>query len=181
MHPFCTPQVAVEKLLEELDKLQNTLRNILTEAQENAKQSIENFVEDKVRKMGAMIGHYFTAFQVLNVMSRKDMDEAVKKMYNLESIRDAEESLYQAEDEWNTFLEEVDAKINPSSGHVEDDELVVGSYGPCKLNLIEVSTERLVKCTLLTEHFFLASPLACTLSFACLVFCVAGLFTLFFT
>ena len=145
MHPTCTPQVAVEKLLKELEKLQKTLRNVLAEAQENAKRSIENFLEDKVRKMGAMIGHYFTTFQALNVMSRKDMEEAVKKMYNFESIRDAEESLYQAEEEWNSFLEEVDAKINPSSDPVEDKELVVGSYGPCKLKLTDVSTERLVK------------------------------------
>ena len=29
---------------------------------------------------------------------------------------------------------------------------------------------------LLAEHFFLASPLACTMSFASLVFCVAGLY-----
>lgn len=148
MHPTCIPQVAVETLLQELEKLQKTLRNILAEAQENAKRSIENFLEDKVRKMGAMIGHYFTTFQALNVMSRKDMEETVKEMYNFESIRDAEESLYQAEEEWNSYLGEVDAKINPSSSSdpVEDKELVVGSYGPCKLKLTDVSTERLVKC-----------------------------------
>ena len=146
MYPTCTPQVAVEKLLQELEKLQKTLRNILAEARENAKRSIENFLEDKVRKMGAMIGHYFTTFQTLNVLSRKDMEEAVKKMYNFESIRDAEESLYQAEEEWNSFLEEVDAKISPSSDPEEDKELVVGSYGPCKLKLTDISTERLVKC-----------------------------------
>lgn len=130
-----------EKLLEELKKLQEKITNILAEAQENAKQSIENFVADKVRKMGAMIGHYFTTFQALNVMSRKEMDEAVRKMYIDESIRDAQEELYHAEDDWNSFLEDVDTKINPSSG-VEETELLVGSRGPCELKLTDVSTER---------------------------------------
>ena len=130
-----------EKLLEELKKLQEKIANILAEAQENAKQSIENFVADKVRKMGAMIGHYFTTFQALDVMSRKEMDEAVRKMYVDESIRDAQEELYHAEDDWNSFLEDVDTKINPSSG-VEETELLVGSRGPCELKLTDVSTER---------------------------------------
>lgn len=130
-----------EKLLEELKKLQEKITNILAEAQENAKQSIENFVADKVRKMGAMIGHYFTTFQALNVMSRNEMDEAVRKMYIDESIRDAQEELYHAEDDWNSFLEDVDTKINPSSG-VEETELLVGSPGPCELKLTDVSTER---------------------------------------
>ena len=35
-----------------------------------------------------------------------------------------------------------------------------------------------INTTLLAERFFLVSPLACTMSFACLVFRVAGLFTL---
>lgn len=130
-----------EKLLEELKKLQEKITNILAEAQENAKQSIENFVADKVRKMGAMIGHYFTTFQALNVMSRKEMDEAVRKMYIDESIRDAQEELYHAEDDWNSFLADVDTKINPSSG-VEETQLLVGSRGPCELKLTDVSTER---------------------------------------
>ena len=116
------------------------LKNILAEAQKNARQSVENFVADKVRKMGAMIGHYFTTFQALDVMTRKDMHGAIKKMYNYESVRDAEEELHQAEGDWDSFLKEIDDKINPSG----DVELVVGSHGPCELKLTEVSTERLV-------------------------------------
>lgn len=155
-----TDQAALESLLQELENLQKVLSNILDEAQEYARQSIKDFVEDKVRKMGAMIGHYYTAFQKLNVMSRKDMGEAIKKMYNYESIRDAEEELFQLEDNWNSFLEEIDCKIDPSSVKEAKlcspgpssivkktkPELTVGSHGPCELKLTDVSTER--QCSL---------------------------------
>ena len=92
---------------------------------------MEEFVADKVRKMGAMIGHYSDAFQTLNVMSRRDID-------------DAADELFQAEDEWNSFLEETDAKINPLCKD-KAKELVEGSHGPCDLKLIDVHTERLAK------------------------------------
>ena len=120
------------------------MTKILAEAQENAKESVEDFVADKVRKMGAMIGHYFNAFQALNVMSRRDVDEEVAKMYHVQRVQDAAEELFQAEDEWNSFLEETDARMNPSCND-KAEELVVGSVGPCDLKLIDVDTERLVK------------------------------------
>ena len=133
----------MENLLQQLDQLGEVLTKLLTEAQENARESIEDFVEDKVRKMGAMIGHYFNAFQALNVMSRKDVDEAVTKMYSSQSIRDAAKKLFQSEGDWDSFLEETDARMNPSCNDREV-ELVVGSHGPCELKVTDVLTERLV-------------------------------------
>ncbi|XP_078350972.1 uncharacterized protein LOC144635762 [Oculina patagonica] len=135
-------QTATQKnLLQQLEQLHNMLTKILAEAQENARESIEDFVADKVRKMGAMIGHYFNAFQALNVMSRKGVDEAVAKMYRSQSIQDAAEDLLQAEDDWNTFLEETDVKMDPSCNTTTED-LVVGSHGPCELKVTEVSSGR---------------------------------------
>ena len=128
-----------------LEKLQKILRTLLTEVQENASQSIEEFVADKVRRMGAMIGHYFTAFQSLNVMSRNGLEEMIKQRYNHESIRDLEEELHQTEDEWDSFLKDVDAKMNSSTEALKEAELIVGSKGPCELELKDVSTGRLVK------------------------------------
>ncbi|CAH3021803.1 unnamed protein product [Porites evermanni] len=96
-------------------------------------------MEDKVRKLGPMIGHYFSTFQSLNVMTRNDMDRAVKKMYCFKSIRDAEEELFQAEQDWDSFLKEVDHTFDRLCGSVNDKEL--GSYGPCELKLTDVSTE----------------------------------------
>ena len=138
-------QEYVEKtLLEQINHLQKVLTTILNEAQQNAEESMEEFVADKVRKMGAMIGHYSDAFQTLNVMSRKDIDEEVAKVCHDKSIRDAADELFQAEDEWNSFLEETDAKINPLCKD-KAKELVEGSHGPCDLKLIDVHTERLAK------------------------------------
>lgn len=135
-------QEYVEKtLLEQINHLQKVLTTILNEAQQNAEESMEEFVADKVRKMGAMIGHYSDAFQTLNVMSRKDIDEEVAKVCHDKSIRDAADELFQAEDEWNSFLEETDAKINPLCKD-KAKELVEGSHGPCDLKLIDVHTER---------------------------------------
>ena len=105
---------------------------------------MEEFVADKVRKMGAMIGHYSDAFQTLNIMSRRDIDEEVAKVCHDKSIRDAADELFQAEDEWNSFLEETDAKINPLCKD-KAKELVEGSHGPRDLKLIDVHTERLAK------------------------------------
>lgn len=135
-------QAAMENLFQVLEKLQKILRNTLNEAKENVSKSIDNFLVDKVRQMGSMIGHYFTAFESLNVMSRKGMEEMIKQMYNYECIRDMEEELYETEEEWNLFLQEVDSKINPSSKVSKEEQVVVGSKGPCELKLIEVSTER---------------------------------------
>ena len=135
-------QVPKEILLHELERLQKVLSNILLEAKEHVRNSVEDFIEDKVRKMGPMIGHYFSTFQSLNVMTRNDMDRAVKKMYCFKSIRDAEEELFQAEQDWDSFLKEVDRTFDSLCGSVNDKEL--GSYGPCELKLTDVSTERLV-------------------------------------
>lgn len=137
-----------ENLSHQLKQLKTVLSRILAEAQKNAEESIEDFVADKVQKMGAMIGHYFSTFQALNVTSRKGVDEAVAKMYHSQEIQDAAEELCEAEDEWDSFLKETDAKIhlfkmNPScSDKVED--LVVGSHGPCELKVTDVCSERLV-------------------------------------
>lgn len=128
-----------------LEKLLKILRILLTEAQENASQSIEEFVADKVRRMGAMIGHYFTAFTSLNVMSRNGLEEMIKQMYKHESVRDLEEELYETEDEWDSFLKDVDAKMNSSTEALKEAELIVGSKGPCELQLRDVLTGRLVQ------------------------------------
>lgn len=135
-------QAPKEILLHELERLQKVLSNILFEAKEHVRNSVEDFIEDKVRKMGPMMGHYYSTFQSLNVMTRKDMDRAVKKMYSFKSIRDAEEELYQVEQNWDSFLKEVDHTFDPLCGSVNDKEL--GSYGPCEVKLTDVSTERLV-------------------------------------
>ena len=142
----------MENLFQVLEKLQKILRNTLNEAKENVSKSIDNFLVDKVRQMGSMIGHYFTAFESLNVMSRKGMEEMIKQMYNYECIRDMEEELYETEEEWNLFLQEVDSKINPSSKVSKEEQVVVGSKGPCELKLIEVSTERLVHLRLINNE-----------------------------
>lgn len=133
-----------ENLLHQLEQLKTALTTILTEAQKAARESIEDFVADKVQKMGAMIGHYFSAFQALNVMSRKGLDEAVVKLYSSQKIQDAAEELVEAEDEWNSFLEETDAKMNHSCNDKAED-LVVGSNGPCELKVTDVYSERLVE------------------------------------
>ena len=133
-----------ENLLHHIEQLKIVLTRILAEAQQNASESIEDFVADRVRKMGAMIGHYFNAFQALNVMSRKGVDEAVAKMYSSQNIQDAAEELFEAEDEWDSFLKEIDAKMILScNGKAED--LVVGSRGPCELEVTDVCLERLVE------------------------------------
>ena len=133
-----------ENLLHHIEQLKIVLTRILAEAQQNASESIEDFVADRVQKMGAMIGHYFNAFQALNVMSRKGVDEAVAKMYSSQKIQDAAEELFEAEDEWDSFLKEIDAKMNLScNGKAED--LVVGSRGPCELEVTDVCLERLVE------------------------------------
>ncbi|CAH3122164.1 unnamed protein product [Porites lobata] len=129
-----------EILLHELERLQKVLSNNLLEAKEHVRNSVEDFMEDKVRKLGPMIGHYFSTFQSLNVMTRNDMDRAVKKMYCFKSVRDAEEELFQAEQDWDSFLKEVEHTFDSLCGSVNDKEL--GSYGPCELKLTDVSTER---------------------------------------
>ena len=133
-----------EHLSHHLEQLKTELKKKLGEAQKNAEESIEDFVADKVRKMGAMIGHYFSAFQALNVMSRKGVDEAVAKMYSSQKIHDAAEELFKAEDEWDSFLEETDAKMNPLC-NVRVEDLVVGSRGPCELRVTDVCSERWVE------------------------------------
>ena len=134
-----------EHLSHHLGQLKTELKKKLREAQKNAEESIEDFVADKVQKMGrSMIGHYFSAFQALNVMSRKVVDEAVAKMYSSQKIQDAAEQLFKAEGEWDSFLEKTDAKMNPLC-NVRVEDLVVGSPGPCELRVTDVCSERWVE------------------------------------
>ena len=146
-----------ENLLHQIEQLKIVLTRILAEAQQNASESIEDFVADRVRRMGAMIGHYFNAFQTLNVMSRKGLDEAVAKVYSSQKIQDAAEELFEAEDEWDSFLKEIDAKMN-SSGNGKAEDLVVGSHGPCELEVTDASSERLVE---MKQKYFLNAFLMC--------------------
>ena len=139
-----------ENLSHQLKQLKTVLSRILAEAQKNAEESIEDFVADKVRKMGAVIGHYFNAFQALKVTSRKGLDEAVAKMYHSQEIQDATEELCEVEDEWDSFLEETDAKMNPSCS----EDLVVGSHGLCELRVTDVRSERLVEDTEMLQQCF---------------------------
>lgn len=148
-----------ENLLHQLEQLKIVLTGILAEAQQNASESIEDFVADRVRKMGAMIGHYFSAFQALNVMSRKGVDEAVAKMHSSQKIQDAAEELFEAEDEWDSFLKEIDAKMNPSYNGKAGD-LVVGSHGPCELEVTDVGSEKLVE---MKQKYSLNAFLMCTI------------------
>lgn len=148
-----------ENLLHQLEQLKIVLTRILAEAQQNASESIEDFVADRVRKMGAMIGYYFNAFQVLNVMSRKGVDEAVAKMHSSQKIQDAAEELFEAEDEWDSFLKEIDAKMNPSYNGKAGD-LVVGSHGPCELEVTDVGSEKLVE---MKQKYSLNAFLMCTI------------------
>ena len=148
-----------ENLLHQLEQLKIVLTRILAEAQQNASESIEDFVADRVRKMGAMIGHYFNAFQALNVMSRKGVDEAVAKMHSSQKIQDAAEELFEVEDEWDSFLKEIDAKMNPSCNGKAGD-LVVGSHGPCELEVTDVGSEKLVE---MKQKYSLNAFLMCTI------------------
>lgn len=141
LHEENDQEAVQENLLHQLEQLKIVLTRILAEAQQNASESIEDFVADRVRKMGAMIGHYFNAFQALNVMSRKGVDEAVAKMHSSQKIQDAAEELFEAEDEWDSFLKEIDAKMNPSYNGKAGD-LVVGSHGPCELEVTDVGSEK---------------------------------------
>ena len=147
-------------LLRELKRLQNALANILAKAQEHAKESLEEFVADKVRGMSAMIGHYFTTFQALGVMTRKDLEQKIGMLYNCEDVQDAAEDLFHAEDEWNAFLEDIDTKIKPMSD-IRDNELVVGSYAPYQTTVTDVQAERLVAIVyyLLDSSLYLFGPL----------------------
>lgn len=127
--------------LKEFTNLNERISTLLSSARRDCLNSIEDFVSDKVRKMGSIMTFYHNIFCNLDVQNRKELDNKISQLYGDKEIRESVDELIELESEWDEFLEGVDKKLN---GDKVKNELAVGDQGPCELMLTDVRTERCV-------------------------------------
>ncbi|RDD42532.1 hypothetical protein TrispH2_005592 [Trichoplax sp. H2] len=113
------------KIAQEVQQLAEGLNKTLAGVQEKFSiiESIGDFVNNHVNKLGAAIGLYAEAFN------------------RIPEVRDAVDELFDVEDNWNTFLKDVDRKMdhNKSDG-LPQSSSTVGSVAPLHVPLIDVRT-----------------------------------------
>lgn len=124
----------------EIKALSSLLNSLLEKAKQSVQQSLECFISDEVRQLGAAIGGYFKCMNGFGVKTRAALEAIWSKFYQSQDIRDAVEELIEVEDNWNAFLDNVDCML---SGTVIDEDVQVstGMHAPCDIPLINVTTK----------------------------------------
>lgn len=113
------------------------MEDILKKAGDFVKVSVDDFVSHHVGCLAGLIGLYFKAFTRLGVKTRNETDRLCEKYFRDFAVQDAVEHLDDVEREWNSFLHDVDVKLN--TGHTIN-VLKVGNQAPCELPLINART-----------------------------------------
>lgn len=127
--------------LDAIETLSALLNSLLEQAKENVKESLENFVGDKVRSLGQAIGGYFDCLNTFNVTKRSELQLMWKTCYQNKDIRESVDNLLEVEEDWDDFLKVVDEKLG--GGGVTDGRTVtVGSVAPLKIPLVNIDTGR---------------------------------------
>ena len=124
----------------EIKALSSLLNSLLEKAKQNVQQSLESFVSDKVRQLGAAIDGYFKCMKSFDVTTRAALEEKWGKCYQSHEIRDAVEDLLEVEDNWNAFLDKVDCMLD--GGAINEAQISAGMSAPCEVPLINVTTKR---------------------------------------
>lgn len=130
-----------------LECMISTIESILTEAREIIDDgSVNEFVTKKVGCLGKLIGCYGRELKKLGITKREELDNFLKQNFSSsDRIRDAVTELDQAENDWESFLREVDTQLLGSSSQTTQPS--VGDAFTLDSKLIDVDTGEAVSCT----------------------------------
>ncbi|XP_078069492.1 selenoprotein L [Mustelus asterias] len=131
------------ELLGALGELSEAGSEILAAAKaESCGEMLQEFVSQKIGRLGGMIHLYANFLNSLHVQKRSDAEDLWKTFYHSASVRDQVEDLMQFEVEWNSFLSDVDARLKANCFQAQ---LRLGMQVPGDMTFTDVRSEKEVR------------------------------------
>ncbi|XP_048452531.1 selenoprotein L [Rhincodon typus] len=150
------PGPGEEALLRALGELSRAGRAILAAAKADscggggaAPEMLQEFVSQKIGRMGGMIHLYANFLNSLHVHKRSEAEDLWETFYHSASVRDHVEDLLQFELEWNSFLSEVDAGLKANCLQAQ---LKLGTQVPGHMTFTEARSGREVQLEEILQH-----------------------------
>lgn len=110
--------VSVETLTGGLTLLVHLSRGLLQKAQQEAAESLENFVPYKITTLFGLIAAGADFYKSIGVKKKRDAEATWQKFYHHAAVREQADELLQLESEWDSFLESVDRGLQTSDGQL---------------------------------------------------------------
>lgn len=139
----------VEEISKILDDTCDSIGKLLQAAKEKSKD-VQNFVEIQLgQSFGPAIGIYTKIFKALEVKSREELEDVVKKSFRYLSVQESFENLLLVESSWDEFLKELDATLQ---GGDAVEKLSVGQSPPSDFCLINARTGKTAGLNTLLDY-----------------------------
>ncbi|KAI8479193.1 hypothetical protein Bbelb_430870, partial [Branchiostoma belcheri] len=103
--------------------------------------SLDDFMDRRVGCLGGLIGIYYNFLTRLCVKTRLEAERLWEHLYRYPSVQSAVEDLWEVEEQWDRFLQDVDKQLNADRA---GEDLRVGSLGPVDVPLVDARTGRSV-------------------------------------
>ena len=134
----------MEKLVPTILKLSQEIKDTLRLAKDLRLKNKDLFFEKNYTFLGRTIKHYVDCFRSLEIKKTTDYDDAIKRNYRSEHLRDAVEELSEVEDNWADFLNENDLLMNQDIARNIDVKIKIGDQIDLSNQFMDVKNERLV-------------------------------------
>ncbi|XP_061414771.1 uncharacterized protein LOC133346951 isoform X2 [Lethenteron reissneri] len=114
MEVNCSQQPQQQLLVKALARTVAGGRTLLGGARAESEEDgeLQEFVLQKITRLGAMIREYAQLMSSVLVSSRADLEELWRRHWGKSDVRDAVEELLQLEEEWSSFLKGIDERLD---------------------------------------------------------------------
>lgn len=128
----------VEGLATDVTHLAQTLEGLLEYGKQVAKDSVSDFVNEKIGKLFGMATAYEKCFESLGVPTKSEMEKKIHKHARHAKLREASTELLNVEQEWDIFLGSIDKTLEGDSS----DTVQLGETGPLHAPLVDARTSQ---------------------------------------
>ncbi|CAH1261700.1 Hypp2435 [Branchiostoma lanceolatum] len=125
-------------LVDNVSKTVSEIEELLERARNFVKESLDDFMDSKVGCLGGLISIYHNFYTRLCVKTRLEAEKLWEHLYRYPSVQSAVEDLWEVEEQWDTFLQDVDKQLNADRAGGGD--LQVGALGPVDVPLVDART-----------------------------------------
>lgn len=138
----------VDAWVSSINELTETIENLLQYGKQAAQESPEEFIRSKISKLFSVVPAYKACFERLDVMTRNDFDKKIHQNSQHVPLRFACFELMDAEEHWDSFLKNLDNKLEVDNSNT----VKLGETGPVHVPVVDAhSSERKYLRDLLTE------------------------------
>lgn len=106
----------VQTVVSGLGQLVSVGTVLLEKAKEEAEESLETFVPNKITTMFGLITAGATFYKSLGVSKKSEAEAVWQKSYHHAAVQEQVEALLQLETSWDSFLDSVDAGLQTVDG-----------------------------------------------------------------